>query len=83
MEPRIQILRELIENQIEVVAAAICEGNSALEAELRLEWLTRELVIEESGQRVFTDQSIAERLWGLQSASRMPQPFTLKQPRSN
>ncbi|WP_271540129.1 hypothetical protein [Bradyrhizobium sp. CCBAU 45321] len=56
MEPRIQILRELIEDQIEVVAAAICEGNSALEAELRLEWLTRELV---SGQRVFTDQSIA------------------------
>jgi len=58
MEPRIQILRELIEDQIEVVAAAICEGNGALEAELRLEWLTRELV---SGQRVFTDQSIAEQ----------------------
>ncbi|MBB4399043.1 hypothetical protein [Bradyrhizobium sp. ERR14] len=83
MEPRIQILRELIENQIEVVAAAICEGNGALEAELRLEWLTRELAIEESGQRVFIDQSIAERRWGCSRPLACLGPFTLKQPRSN
>ncbi|MEY9593054.1 uncharacterized protein (DUF2342 family) [Bradyrhizobium yuanmingense] len=60
--PRIQVLRDLIEEQIEVVAAAICDGKSPLEAELRLEWLTRELV-KESGERVFTHQSIAQWLW--------------------
>ncbi|MEY9181234.1 hypothetical protein ABIG06_001619 [Bradyrhizobium sp. USDA 326] len=83
--PRIQVLRNLIEEQIEVVAAAICDGKSPLEAELRLEWLTRELVIEESGERVFTHQSIAQRLWDqYRWATRMRRrPYTLKQPRSN
>ncbi|KYK43891.1 hypothetical protein A1D31_37565 [Bradyrhizobium liaoningense] len=62
-EQRIQILRELIGDQIEAVAAAVCEDASVLDAELYLRWLTREMVHASRGQIGFSDQSLAERMW--------------------
>ncbi|MDA9443236.1 hypothetical protein XH98_29925 [Bradyrhizobium sp. CCBAU 51745] len=79
-EPRIKALRALIKDQIEAVAEAVCEGNSPLAAALRLEWLTRELTIEESAQSVITHQSRSKRLcdrlrWGFLFADCRAQEF--------
>ncbi|MBB4380276.1 hypothetical protein [Bradyrhizobium sp. SBR1B] len=62
-ERRIPMLRQMIEDQIEAVAAAICEGNSVLEAVLRLEWLTRELVRASHGPLGFSDRSVGDQMW--------------------